>query len=137
MNKILLLLIVVLSSCTTVSKIEEGKYALLCSGAISLDSCKENAEEYCPNGYNVISIDDKWSFYTGAMNRVYVSCKSNRTPASVSSTSKLNCSEKEIDIGAAEAKGYKVEKRGEYYYLSNDQKSFMLSEDKKHVCKFN
>lgn len=124
-----------LSACSTVSRIEEGKYAILCSGVFSVESCQEQAVDYCPDGYTIISVDDKWSFYTGSMNKVFVNCKSNRIPASVSSKKILNCSEKEIDLKLAEERGFSVEKKGDQYFLVKGDKSVLLSEDKKHLCR--
>jgi hypothetical protein len=66
--------LMLITSCSTVSTIEPGKFFVSCHYLKSDSSCAEVGATDCAKGYKVLNNETKWSFFEGFRKKMVISC---------------------------------------------------------------
>lgn len=109
-----------LIACSSLTKIESGRYAMTCHYLMSDESCASEVADSCPNGYNIVSNDTSWDFFTGFQKKMFINCKNKKSSQKTSTTPKMK-----EQVSVLPKDTMMVAEESNYYYLNNKENCFL------------
>jgi len=116
------LFLLTLASCSSMTRIEPDRYAMTCHYLMSDESCASEVADSCPNGYNIVSSNTSWDFFSGLQKKMFINCQDKKSSHKTEAISKTK--EQDSVLSKNENNSVVAEKLN-YYYLANKENCFL------------